>query len=94
VVNQLRGLLLERGITLPKGRCHLESALRTILKDSDAKMSGVGRLLLEQLQLELEQFITCVGEADALIQQITQESANSVSASMRSPVLDHLQQLR
>src|SRR5579859_2675920 len=51
VVNQMRGLLLERGITLPKGRCHLEAALPTILKDSDARLSGVVRLLLAQLQL-------------------------------------------
>jgi transposase len=28
VVNQIRGLLLERGITLRKGRCHLDAALR------------------------------------------------------------------
>jgi transposase len=74
VVNQMRGLLLERGITLPKGRCHLEAALPTILKDSDAKLSGVVRLLLAQLQLELEQLIMHVEEADALIQQLAQES--------------------
>jgi transposase len=57
VINQMRGLLLERGITLPKGRCHLEAALPTILKDSDAKLSAVVRLLLAQLLLELEQLI-------------------------------------
>jgi transposase len=74
VVNQMRGLLLERGITLPKGRCHLEAALPTILKDSDAKLSGVVRLLLAQLRLELEQLIRRVEEADALIQQLAQES--------------------
>src|ERR1700728_2425146 len=27
VINQIRGLLLERGITLRKGRCHLDAAL-------------------------------------------------------------------
>jgi transposase len=74
VVNQIRGLLLERGITLPKGRCHLEAALPTILKDSDAKLSGVVRLLLAQLQLELQQLMVRVEEADAMIQQIAQES--------------------
>src|ERR1017187_1896462 len=31
VVNQIRGLLLERGITLPKGRSHVDRALPEIL---------------------------------------------------------------
>jgi transposase len=31
VINQIRGLLLERGITLPKGRSHLEEGLPEIL---------------------------------------------------------------
>lgn len=74
VVNQMRGLLLERGITLPKGRCHLEAALPSILKDSGAKLLGVVRLLLAQLQFELEQLSMRVEEADALIQQVAQES--------------------
>ena len=30
VVNQIRGLLLERGLGLPKGRSHLEQALPKI----------------------------------------------------------------
>jgi transposase len=38
LVNQIRGLLLERGITLRKGRCHLEAALPTILQEAE----GVG----------------------------------------------------
>lgn len=74
VVNQIRGLLLERGITLPKGRCHLEAALPTILQDTDAKLSGVVRLLLAQLKLELEQLAIRLEEADAVIQQMAQES--------------------
>ena len=74
VVNQMRGLLLERGITLPKGRCHLEAALPMLLKDGDAKLSGVVRLLLAQLKLELEQLAERVEEADALIRHLAQES--------------------
>lgn len=74
VVNQMRGLLLERGITLPKGRCHLEAAVPMLLKDGDAKLSGVVRLLLAQLKLELEQLAERVEEADALIRHLAQES--------------------
>ena len=40
VVNQIRSLLLERGITLRQGRRHLEHALPGILEDADAKLSG------------------------------------------------------
>jgi transposase len=32
VINQIRGLLLERGITLQKGRSHLEAALPAFWK--------------------------------------------------------------
>ena len=39
VVNQIRGLLLERGITVPKGRCHLEALLPTILTGIETKLS-------------------------------------------------------
>jgi hypothetical protein len=35
VVNQIRGLLLERGVTLPKGRSHVDEALPEILQDAD-----------------------------------------------------------
>jgi transposase len=40
VINQIRGLLLERGITVRKGRCHVEAALPGILEDPDAKAVG------------------------------------------------------
>src|SRR5579872_4876639 len=55
VINQIRGLLLERGITVRKGRRHIEAALPGILEDADAKLSGTLRLLLAQLKLELDQ---------------------------------------
>ena len=34
VINQIRGLLLERGITLRQGRCHVDAALPGILEDA------------------------------------------------------------
>ena len=54
VINQIRGLLLERGITMRKGRRHIEAALPGILEDADDKLSGALRLLLAQLKLELD----------------------------------------
>jgi transposase len=52
VVNQIRSLLLERGLTLPKGRRHVDQALPRILEDAELKLSGSFRVLLAQLQLE------------------------------------------
>ncbi len=74
VVHQMRGLLLERGITLRKGRCHLDAALPGILEDATTKLSGAVRLLLAQLKLELDQLAIRLDEADTLIQKTAQES--------------------
>jgi transposase len=73
LVNQIRGLLLERGLTLPKGRGHLKAALPTILEDTEGKLSGLLRLLVAQLNLELDQLALHLEEADALIQKAAQE---------------------
>jgi transposase len=40
LINQIRGLLLERGITLRKGKCHLEAALPTILEEAESSSRG------------------------------------------------------
>src|SRR5271169_950977 len=74
VINQIRGLLLERGITVRKERCHLEAALPGILEDGDAKLSGALRVLLAQLQLELEHLQERIAEADTVIQQTAGEN--------------------
>jgi transposase len=74
VVNQIRGLLQERGITLRKGRCHLDAALPGILEDGTSKLSGAVRLLLAQLKVELVQLAIRLEEADALVQKTAQES--------------------
>ena len=54
-VNQIRGLLLERGITLPQGRRHVDAALPWILADPATKLSGGVLILLTELKLELAQ---------------------------------------
>ena len=74
VINQIRGLLLERGITLRKGRRYIDEALPGILEDADAKLSGTVRLLLAQLKLELDQLALRLEEAEALIEQTVQEN--------------------
>jgi transposase len=74
IVNQIRGLLLERGITLRKGRRHVDAALPGILEDADSKLSGALRMLLAQLKLELDQMAMRIDEADALLNKTTHEN--------------------
>lgn len=66
--------MLERGITVRKGRRHLDAALPEILEDAAGKLSAALRLLLEQLKLELEQLATRLEEAETLIQLTAQNS--------------------
>jgi hypothetical protein len=73
-INQTRSLLLERGITLRGGRCHLETALPGIIEDATAKLSGTLRILLTQMKLEFDQLVTLIEEADAGIKQVAQEN--------------------
>jgi len=68
VVNQIRSLLLERGLTLPKGRS-LDEQLPRILEDAELNLSDSFRVLLAQLKLELEQLAARIEEMDRVIQK-------------------------
>jgi len=74
VVNQIRGLLLERGLTLPKGRSHVDQALPDILEDATLSLSGSFRSLLAQLKSELDQLTACVEEMDSVIEHAASNS--------------------
>jgi transposase len=73
VVNQIRSLLLERGLTLPKGRSHVHEQLPRILEDAELRLSGAFRVLLAQLQVELEQLTARIQQMDAVIQKTAKE---------------------
>jgi transposase len=74
VINQIRGLLLERGLPLTKGRRHVEEALPRILEDADLKLADTFRALLAQLQLELTQLNARIQQMDAVIQHTAKEN--------------------
>src|SRR5260370_794754 len=74
VVNQIRGLLLERGITLRQGRRPLEAALPGILEDATAKLSGALRMLVSQLKHELEERANFIAEADGSRERPSREN--------------------
>ncbi len=73
VINQIRGMLLERGITVPKGRRHIEESLPVILEDPDNKLSGALRVLLRELRLEMQYLHGQIGECDKLMVRIAGE---------------------
>jgi len=73
VINQIRGLLLERGITVPKGRRRIEESLPWILEDPDNKLSGALRALLHELRLEMQYLQKQIDECDKLILRIANE---------------------
>jgi transposase len=74
VVNQIRSLLLERGLTLPKGRSHLDEQLPGILEDAELNLSDSIRALLGQLKLELEQLAARIEEMDRVTQKTAREN--------------------
>ena len=73
VINKIRGLLLERGITIRKGRHHIEESLPGILEDAGNNLSGALRVLLTQLRLEMQYLNNQIEESDKLIVRICGE---------------------
>jgi transposase len=72
-VNQIRSLLLERGVTLRKGRKYVDQQLPGILEDADMRLTGALRTLLAQLKIELDQLAERIAEMDRVIQQTASE---------------------
>jgi transposase len=69
VVNQIRGLLIERGLPIPKGRSHVEEALETIRGHTTWKLSDSFLILLGQLKVEMDQLTARIEEMDAVLRQ-------------------------
>jgi hypothetical protein len=59
-----------RGITIRKGRHHIEESLPGILEDPDNKLSGALRVLLTQLRLEMQYLHGQIEETVKLIARI------------------------
>lgn len=54
LINQLRAILLERGLAIPKGRRALDDALAEILVDPSDRISGRMRQLVGEMRAEWE----------------------------------------
>src|SRR6201989_259092 len=70
VVNQIRGLLLERGITLRKGRRYVDAALPGIVADATSKLSGSLLVLVTELKLELAQLAEKIDRSGTALAQV------------------------
>ena len=66
--NQIRGLLAEYGITIPKGISHIATHLPDILEDGENGLPGVFRQLIDRLGAHLKELERQVGELEAQIQ--------------------------
>jgi transposase len=67
-------LLLERGLTMAKGRSHVDEALPEILADATRRLSDSFRVLLAQLKLELDQLTARIEQMDTVLQQTVKEN--------------------
>jgi transposase len=73
LINQLRAVLLERGITIPQGRRRLEKHLTETLTGEELRLSPRIRSLLEDVQAEWR-------ELDRRIERLDDEFAAQVKA--------------
>ena len=66
--NQIRGLLMEYGITLPQGLGHIVKCVPAILEDGENELPGVFRQLLQRLADHLKELDYQVKELETQIQ--------------------------
>lgn len=82
LINQLRAVLLERGVTAPQGRRKLERFLTTLMGEGQVPLSPRTRLLVEDLRAEwreLDRRISALDEEFAL-QARTDETARRLTS--------------
>ncbi|MGA8052326.1 MAG: IS110 family transposase [Burkholderiales bacterium] len=75
--NQIRGLLAEFGIVIPKGIGHIAKRLPEILEDGENGLPGMMRHLLERLGGQLKELDRQVGELEQQIKLWHRENESS-----------------
>ena len=73
VINQIRGFLLERGITFAKGPANLRNRMPDIVEDADANLTPRMRTLLDRLWQEWKQLESGIETASDEIERIAGE---------------------
>jgi transposase len=75
LVNQIRGLLAERGIVMAQGITKLRKQLPMIVEDEANELTPVSREVMRELSAELVALDERVARADALVQRVFTQSA-------------------
>jgi transposase len=76
VINQIRGFLIERGITFPKRPANLRNHMAALLEDAEANLSPRMRRLLELVWREWKQLEADIEEANDEIERIASADEN------------------
>src|SRR5215831_2999048 len=76
LVNQVRGLLAERGIVIAQGITRLRQQLPTIVEDLDNELTPLSREVMRELYEELVVLDERIARADRLVQRVFTESAS------------------
>jgi transposase len=75
--NQIRGLLAEFGIVIPKGIGHIAKRLPEVLEDGENGLPGMMRQLIQRLGANLKEMDEQVGELERQIKLWHRENAQS-----------------
>ena len=75
--NQIRGLLAEYGITIPKGIAHIATRVPEILEDGANELPGSFRLLIQRLVEHLKELDRQEGELELEIKRWHRENDDS-----------------
>jgi transposase len=75
LVNQIRGLLAERGIVIAQGISRLRKQLPVIVEDVETTLTPLSREVIRELAEELAALDERVTRADALVQRVFTQSA-------------------
>lgn len=74
VINQIRCLLLERGITVPQGPTHLRARLPGILENEDGRLSRIVITLIRELCGEWQDLESRIDRTDEQISQFARDN--------------------
>src|SRR6195952_271124 len=83
LINQLRAILLERGITVPQGRRKLEVYLETLLAEEGGPLSPRTRLLVEDERAEWRELD---GRIEAFDQEFAAEARTDEAAKLLTTI--------
>jgi transposase len=75
IINQIRGFLLERGITFAKGPANLRNQMPAMLEDTELNISPRLRTLLARVWQEWKQLEIDIADASDEIERISSEDA-------------------